>query len=311
MRNFTFVDYGQVSYSNPSRQSLFTHEDCHKGKAEIAAFRLRQIDPNVEAKGVSLAIPMPGHRIQNETETFSAISNIWDLIRENDVIFQLTDSRESRWLSSLLGRLEEKMVITVALGFDSFVVMRHGTPGNRLGCYFCSDGQALQDTLTQRTLDQQCTVTRAGVSLMASAVGVELMASLLQHPSGIDAEATAPSQPTDLYPPGSSILGAVPHQIRGYIGHFQNLLLTGEYCDTCTACGEGVIQGVRSEGASFVLKCLQDPDFSLRVAEDAAVKNLSRTSSSSGTRVLRRSLRCDDIFETASAGSGNEDFCLI
>lgn len=28
VRKLTFVDNGRVSYSNPARQSLYTHEDC-------------------------------------------------------------------------------------------------------------------------------------------------------------------------------------------------------------------------------------------------------------------------------------------
>ena len=104
----------------------------------------------------------------------------------------------SRWLPTVLGAVYDKIVLNLALGFDSFLVMRHGhgessaaaeeakaseaSASQRLGCYFCNDVSVPGDSMTDRTLDQQCTVTRPGLAPMAGAIGVEMLVSLLHHP---------------------------------------------------------------------------------------------------------------------------------
>lgn len=38
--------------------------------------------------------------------------------------------------------------------------------------------------------------------------------------------------------PGVSILGLIPHQIRGFLAQFRNMLITGAAYDRCTGCSE-------------------------------------------------------------------------
>ena len=66
IKNITFIDYSKVSYSNPVRQTLYDFEDTKGGgkpKAETAAQKLMQIYPEINARGYSLKIPMPGHYV--------------------------------------------------------------------------------------------------------------------------------------------------------------------------------------------------------------------------------------------------------
>lgn len=114
--NITIADSGSVSFSNPVRQCLYTHDDAfnHKPKATTAAERLKMILPSVNSSGHVLRIPMPGHSISDSMreETIENIQFIKNLIQSHDVLFLLTDSRESRWLPTLLGAFYGKVMIT-------------------------------------------------------------------------------------------------------------------------------------------------------------------------------------------------------
>ncbi|ORZ40662.1 hypothetical protein BCR44DRAFT_1481771 [Catenaria anguillulae PL171] len=221
VKHVTFVDYGKVSFSNPVRQPLFTFEDCLAGgrdKAVAAAERARAILPTLNATGHALSIPMPGHPVLNEAQFQEVMVQLEALFKAHDVVYLLMDSRESRWLPTLLGKVHGKTVINAALGFDSFVVMRHS---DELGCYFCNDVVAPTDSLSDRTLDQMCTVTRPGLAAMAGATAVELMASLLNHEHRYSSSHAAPAHaPTPL--------GPVPHQLRGFLSSHESLLVTGQ-----------------------------------------------------------------------------------
>ena len=151
VRKITFVDYGAVSFSNPVRQPLFKFDDCMNGgtpKATRAAESLKEIYPGVDSAGHVLAVPMLGHAITEKTQ--QDFDTLRALIDEHDAIFLLLDSREARWLPTVMGKAAGKIVMNAALGFDSYVVMRHGaepTDGSSdtLGCYFCNDVTAPGD----------------------------------------------------------------------------------------------------------------------------------------------------------------------
>lgn len=51
-----------------------------------------------------MAIPMPGHPVpsQEEDRVLEDCRHLHDLIDSHDAVFLLTDTRESRWLPSLL-----------------------------------------------------------------------------------------------------------------------------------------------------------------------------------------------------------------
>lgn len=89
---------------------------------------------------------MPGHPISasSTASTEADLRKLEDLVEAHDAVFLLMDSRESRWLPTVLGASKGKMVLNAALGFDTYLVMRHGPPGDgsdkpRLGCYYCND----------------------------------------------------------------------------------------------------------------------------------------------------------------------------
>lgn len=136
------MDNSTVSFSNPVRQSLFTYEDSVKmrPKAQAAADRLKEIFPGVVclsrvffnyilvnnwfkvSKGVQLTIPMPGHSVGESTmtQTLESVETLKELIKNSDLIFLLMDSRESRWLPTMLGAFYNKVIFS-----RSFKLLSH------------------------------------------------------------------------------------------------------------------------------------------------------------------------------------------
>ncbi|KAJ6487940.1 hypothetical protein C8R45DRAFT_261874 [Mycena sanguinolenta] len=272
VRDITLVDSGRVSFSNPVRQPLFEFEDCLEGgkpKAECAAARMKKIFPGINATGHSLAIPMPGHPVPPALveQTRQEVRRLEELIDAHDAVFLLMDSRESRWLPTVMCAAKGKIVLNAALGFDTFLVMRHGVRASKvhpdaaqLGCYYCNDIVAPADSLTDRTLDEMCTVTRPGLASIAASTAVELLASVLQHPDGIHAAAPPPnSDPSQLV--GAGVLGLVPHQLRGFLAQFRNLHIVGAAYGRCTGCSEAVLKAYETQGFDMILQALNDDKY--------------------------------------------------
>ncbi|EGV62360.1 hypothetical protein CANTEDRAFT_115823 [Yamadazyma tenuis ATCC 10573] len=251
VRKITFVDNGRISFSNPVRQPLFTFNDCFADngqgtkKAVRASQTLKEVFPGVDSHGVELEVPMVGH--ESSEQNYNKLCELFD---NHDVVFLLMDSRESRWLPTVLGLAKNKLVINAALGFDSYLVLRHGTQNQDLGCYYCNDVVAPNDSLTDRTLDQMCTVTRPGAALMASSLAVELMVSVLQSAEGKDASANE-----------TGVLGQIPHQIRGFLHNFEQMKLMTPRYQFCSACSSQVVNRYKEEGWSFISRCLSDSKF--------------------------------------------------
>ncbi|KAL4912127.1 hypothetical protein BDW62DRAFT_216594 [Aspergillus aurantiobrunneus] len=265
VRKITFVDNGSVSFSNPVRQPLFNFADCLEGgerKAYRASQALSEIYPGVESVGHVLAVPMAGHPILDVEKTRTDFEILKKLIDDHDAIFLLMDTRESRWLPTVMGKAAGKIVMNAALGFDTFVVMRHGVtsddnPAGELGCYFCNDVVAPLNSQKDQTLDQQCTVTRPGVAAIASALLVELLVSILQHPLG--AAAGAPN--TEENNGNDHPLGLVPHQIRGFLSTFENVSVIGQSYRCCSACSRNILNEYKKDGWNFVQRALNEASY--------------------------------------------------
>lgn len=319
VRSITLLDSGRVAYSNPVRQWLFELSDCADGgkpKAEAAAAALLRILPTAAVRGITLSVPMPGHPASSAAEleaVKAATRELEEQVRAHDVIFLLTDTRESRWLPTLLASVHDKLVVNVALGFDTYLVMRHGhgalahadaaaAPAaaaaaaaadgmgaaalaneGRLGCYFCNEIVAPSNSTRQRTLDQQCTVTRPGLAPVAAALGTELLVALLHHPlrqrapadtqAGAGGEgpdgrvaAAASAAPTTapaanpLSRPKQSPLGILPHQIRGFVAYHHTMLPCTPAFAQCVACSEAAARAYAEHGADWVVSICNDPE---------------------------------------------------
>ena len=58
-----------------------------------------------------------------------------------------------------------------------------------------------------------------------------------------------------------SILGLVPHQLRGFLAQFRNVPIVGAAYDRCTGCSETVVKAYEEQGFEMLLKAFNDTEF--------------------------------------------------
>jgi ubiquitin-like modifier-activating enzyme ATG7 len=240
--HISFIDYGEVSYSNPARQSLFYQIDVGQNKAETAALNLKKIFGDVVSKGHNLKIPMPGYPIVDKEEFYSSIQKLDKLINDHDVVFLLTDTRESRWLPTLLCKQYKKLCLTAAIGFDTCVAIRHGKLENEdeidYGCYFCTDVIEPSNTQVDATMDKKCTVSRPGISSIASALVTELMVSCIVTKKNDKSVLTKSDK--------------IPHQIRCDMSTFETNVYNVEKSQYCIACSDSILKAFNENINCFI-----------------------------------------------------------
>lgn len=97
------------------------------------------------------------------------------------------------------------------------------------------------------------------------------MVSILQHPDG----ALAPAPTSHADQTGNHPLGIVPHQIRGFLSSYQNIVVSGKSYDCCSACSTRIVEEYRKRGWEFVLQALNETGY---VEELSGLAEVSRTS---------------------------------
>jgi ubiquitin-like modifier-activating enzyme ATG7 len=83
------------------------------------------------------------------------------------------------------------------------------------------------------------------------------MVSVLQHEQG----ALAPAPLGGDEDPGSHPLGIVPHQIRGFLTKFENVLISGRSYDCCSACSDKITGAYLERGWEFAKQALNEKGY--------------------------------------------------
>jgi hypothetical protein len=279
-RRFALVDNGAVGLGTSARQSLMTAADAGRRKVDAVRAHLQAMisDPALLVDAHDFSIPMPGHAhddMESDMKLTEDVETLSRLVQACDVMFLVTDSRESRWLPAILGRWHHKTVVTVALGFDDFLVNlnRYDSAGstndddmvgNYGGCYFCSDPTSLPgDSLTRRPLDLACTVTRPGLSSMAAGLAVELVMSSLFLNANNKVDDDLNGGQSEHMNRVTTHAGMDMH-IRGGFSQvddgsfFALRTYRPSACPECCACGDRVLRALHLQGPKFLGRCLRD-----------------------------------------------------
>ncbi|SPJ11005.1 autophagy-related protein 7, putative, partial [Plasmodium sp. DRC-Itaito] len=404
IQHYTFVDNSRVSFSNISRQYLYTLEDAEKYgnigeyKCVAAKKNLLKICPDLNITAKVMDIPMPGHLNYLNENLEATINELDNLINNHDVVFLLTDSKESRYFPCLMiaekqynslkelqkgvehdnedinsnnndnnndninnndnnsssnnkfkehdnvlckegnmithghiknikcrkfvdkslnnislyeqnsnniykslnniymyDRYQEifynnilmnvkrlykmpPLGITVAISFDSFVVLRHSYLYFKGACYFCNDMHSPSDSLSYRTLDEKCTVTRCGISNISSSIATELLLALTQHPLYFFAPHIDKDQyiynydndinqkkKSDISNIFTSCLGATPHIMNFNLANFTIKKIFCEPFEKCMCCSEHVILKYQEDKIAFIRNVIRDSSILERI----------------------------------------------
>jgi len=179
------------------------------------------------------------------TEAIRDTSLLIELIKCHDIIWCLTDNKESRWTPTVVGLCEKKIVVSVGLGVDQYVVtLSNGETLSSGGCFFCNDVVGPVNSIAGKSPEERCSIVRAGLSSISAGYAVEKVIEMLQ-PSAFGV-----SHPENIV----SI-------IRGSLEEGRLICSHVEPYECCTACSYRVQEEYEKYGIFFLLKVCNCEDY--------------------------------------------------